>query len=156
MAKHYLVVVVLVTQSCPTLCNLVDYSPLGSSVHGILQARRLELFAVPFCREFSWPGDWTRVSCIATWCKELTHWKRPDAGKDWRQEKEGMTEDEMVGWHHWVDGRKFEQAPGVGDGQGGLACCSPWGHKMLDMTEWLNWIEHLIYTVGNVSQNVIK
>ena len=61
----------------------------------------------------------------------------PDAGKDWRQE-EGMTEDEMVGWHHRLYGQGFEQAPGVGDGQGSLACCSPWGCKKLDTTE-LNW-----------------
>ena len=49
-----------------------------------------------------------------------------------------MTEDEMIGWHHQLDGREFEQAPGVDDGQGDLACCSPWGHKESDMTEWLN------------------
>ena len=59
--------------------------------------------------------------------------KYPDAGKDWGQEK-GMTEDEMVGWHHWLDGCEFEQAPGVGEGRGGLACCSPWGCRELDMT----------------------
>ena len=70
-------------------------------------------------------------------------WKDPDAGKDWRQEKKGMIEDEMVGWHHWLDGHEFEQALGVGDGQGSLACCSPWGHKVLDMTERLNWTEAL-------------
>ena len=67
--------------------------------------------------------------------------KDPDAGKDWRQEEKGMTEDEMVGWHYWLDGHEFEQAPGVGDGQRSLACFSPWGHKESDMTEWLNWIE---------------
>ena len=61
--------------------------------------------------------------------------------KDWRQEEKGMTEDEMVGWHHPLDGHEFEQAPGVGDGLGSLACCSPWGHKELDMTERLNWTE---------------
>ena len=67
--------------------------------------------------------------------------KDPDAGKDWRQEEKGMTEDEMVGWHYWLDGHEFEQGPGVGDGQGSLAYFSPWGHKESDMTEWLNWIE---------------
>ena len=67
--------------------------------------------------------------------------KYPDAGKDWRQEEKGTTEDEMVGWHHQLNGREFEQAPGVGDGQGSLVCCSPWGHKESDMTEWLNWTE---------------
>ena len=62
------------------------------------------------------------------------------AGKDWRQEEQGVTEDKMVGWHHWLDGCAFEHAPGVGDGQGSLACCSPWGCKELKMTEQLNWI----------------
>ena len=65
----------------------------------------------------------------------------PDAGKDWRQEEKGTTEDEMVGWHHRLNRHKFEQAPGVGDGQGRLACCSPWGLKESDTTEWLNWTE---------------
>ena len=69
--------------------------------------------------------------------------KDPVAGKDWRQEGKGMTEDEMVGWHHWLDGHEFEQAPGVGDGQGSLVCCSPWGHKESDTTEWLNWTPEL-------------
>ena len=55
--------------------------------------------------------------------------KDPDAGKDWRQDKKGMTEDEMVGWHHWFNGHKFKQTLGDGDGQGSLACCSPWGDK---------------------------
>ena len=66
-------------------------------------------------------------------------WKDPDAGKDWRQEEKGTTKDEMVRWHHQLDGHEFEQAPGVGDGQGSLACCSPWSLKELDTTEWLNW-----------------
>ena len=65
----------------------------------------------------------------------------PDAGKGWRQEEKGMTEDEMLGWHHWLDEHEFEQAPGVGDGQGSLVCCSPWGHKESDTTEQLNWTE---------------
>ena len=65
-------------------------------------------------------------------------WKDPDAGKDWRQEEKVMTEDEMVGWHHWLNGHEFEQALGDGEGQGGLACCSPWGCKELDGTERLN------------------
>ena len=67
--------------------------------------------------------------------------KDPDAGKDWRQEEKGMTEDEMVGWHHRRHGQEFEQAPGVGAGQGDLVCCSPCGRKELDMTEWLNWTD---------------
>ena len=64
--------------------------------------------------------------------------KDPDVGKDWRREKKGITEDEMIGWHHWLDRHESEQALGVGDGQGSQACCSPWGHKQSGMTEWLN------------------
>ena len=78
------------------------------------------------------------------WLRDVKNWltgKDSDAEKDWRQEEKQMTEDEMVGWHYWLDGHEFEQAPWVGDGQGSLTCCSPWGHKELDMTEQLNWIE---------------
>ena len=65
--------------------------------------------------------------------------KDSDAGRDWRQEEKGMTENEMAGWHHRLNGRQSEWTPGVGDGQGGLACCDSWGRKESDMTEWLNW-----------------
>ena len=78
------------------------------------------------------------------WPPDEKNWftgKDPDAGKDWRKEEKGMTEDEMVGWHHWLDGHEFEQPPGVGDGQGKLACCSAWGCNESDTTEWLNWTE---------------
>ena len=64
-----------------------------------------------------------------------------DAGSDWGHEEEGMTEDEMAGWHHWLDGRKSEWTPGDGDGQGGLACCDSWGRKESDTTDCLNWTE---------------
>ena len=77
-----------------------------------------------------WPPD----------VKNWLIWKASDAGKDWRQE-EKETEDEMVGWHYRHDGHEFEQAPGDGEGQESLACCSPWGVKESDMTEWLNWTE---------------
>ena len=77
------------------------------------------------------------------WPLDVKNWLRrdPDAGKDWRQEEKGITEDEMVGWHHRLNGHEFEQAPGVGEGQGCLACCSPWGCKESDTTELLNWAE---------------
>ena len=78
-----------------------------------------------------WPPD------AKTW---LTG-KDPDAGKDWGQEEKGTTEDEMIGRHHWLNERESEQAPRVGDGQGSLVCCSPWGCKELDTTEQLNWTE---------------
>ena len=64
--------------------------------------------------------------------------EKTDAGKGWGQEEKGMTEDETVRWHHWLNEHEFDQAPGVGDGQGSLVCCSPWGHKKLDKTERLN------------------
>ena len=78
------------------------------------------------------------------WPHDGKNWligKDPDAGKHWRWEKKGTTENEMVGWHHQLDGHEFEQALGVGDGQGSLAFCSPWCHKESYATEWLNWPE---------------
>ena len=60
-----------------------------------------------------------------------------------RRRRGWMTEDKMIGWHHWLNGHEFEQVPGIGDGQGSLACCSPWGRKELDTTEWLNWTVNL-------------
>ena len=76
------------------------------------------------------------------WPPDVKSWligKIPDAGKDWRQEEKGMTEDEIVGWHHWLDVPQFEQALGVRDGQGSLACCSPWGCK--DSDTMIAWTE---------------
>ena len=78
-----------------------------------------------------WPPD----------AKKWLIWKGPDAKKDWKREERGTTEDEMVGWHHQLNEHEFEQAPGVGDGQVGLGCCSPWGHKDLDMTELQMWTD---------------
>ena len=67
--------------------------------------------------------------------------KDSDAGRDWGQEEKGMIEDEMAGWHHRLDGHESEWTQGVGDGQGGLACCGSWGGRESDMTEWPNWTE---------------
>ena len=72
-------------------------------------------------------------------------WKDPDAGNDWGQEEKGTTEDEMAGWHHLLDAREFEWTLGIGDGQGGLACCDSWGCKEPDTTEQLNWTEQVVY-----------
>ena len=77
------------------------------------------------------------------WPSDVNNWligKDPDAGKDWGQKK-GTTEDEMFGWQCRLNGHEFQQVPGVGDGQGGLACCNPWSCKESDTTEWLNWTE---------------
>ena len=76
-----------------------------------------------------WPPD------VKSW----RIWKDPGAGKDWGQEEKGKIEGEMVGWYHRLNGHGFGWTLGTGDGQGGLACCSSWGRKELDMTEWLNW-----------------
>jgi len=78
------------------------------------------------------------------WPPDVKNWligKDPNAGKDWGQEEKGMTEDEMAGWHHWLDRRESEWTPGNGDGQGGLVCCDSWGPKESDTTEGLNWTE---------------
>ena len=78
------------------------------------------------------------------WPRDVKNWligKDPDAGKDWRQEEKGTTENEMAGWHHQLDGHEFEQALGAGDGQGSLVYYSPWGCKESDRTEWLNWTD---------------
>ena len=74
------------------------------------------------------------------WPPHVKSWlirKDSDTGRDWGQEEKGTTEDEMAGWHHWLDGRESEWTPGVGDGQGGLACCDSWGRKESDTTEQL-------------------
>ena len=78
-----------------------------------------------------WPPD----------AKSWLIWKDLDSGKNWGQEQKGTMEDEMVRWHRWLYGHGFGWTLGVGDGQGGLACCTPWGHKELDTTEWVNWTE---------------
>ena len=86
-----------------------------------------------------WPPD----------MKSWLIWKDPDAGKDWGQEEKGMTEDEMVRWHHQLNGYEFGWTPEVGDGQGGLVCCGSWGHKESDTTEWLNWTEQWYKQLNN-------
>ena len=90
-----------------------------------------------------WPPD----------AKSWLIWKDPDDGKDWGQEEKGMTEDEMVGWHHRLNGHGFGWTLGVGDGQGGLACCGSWGQKNSDITEQPNWTERsTFYFVAGVQR----
>ena len=97
-----------------------------------------------------WPPD------VKSWLI----WKDHDAGKDWRQEKKGTTEDDMVGWHHQLNGHEFGWTPGVGDRQGGLACCSSWGRKESDTTERLNWTElkvlSITWLMGKEDRNLKK
>ena len=88
------------------------------------------------------------------WPPHVKRWligKDSDAGKDWGQEEKGTTENETAGWHHWLDGCESEWTPGVGDGQGGLACCDSWGHKESDTTEQLNWTEVLSIIIQYLS-----
>ena len=87
--------------------------------------------------------DWCWSWNLIFYPPDVKNWlirKDPDAGEDWRQEEKEMTENEMVAWHHQLDEHESEWTLGVGDGQGGLACCSPWGHKKSDTTERLNWM----------------
>jgi len=105
----------------------------------------------------NWDQSWvftgktdTEAETPILWPPDVKNWlfgkdPKPEAGEDWRQEEKGTTEDEMVGWYHWPDGHEFEQALGVGDGQGGLACCSPWGCKESYTTERLIWTELFVY-----------
>ena len=89
-------------------------------------------------------GNFAETQAPLLWPPDANSWlirKDPDPEEDWRQDEKGTTEDEIVGWHYWFNGYEFEQVPGDGDGQGKLLCCSPWGHKESDMTEWLNWTE---------------
>ena len=103
----------------------VHWKGCSFHVHGVLKfmvfIRRTDVEAET---SILWPPD----------AKSWLIWKYPDAGKDWRREEKRMTEDETVGWHHRLNGHEVGWTPGVGDGQGGLACCSSWGHKELDMT----------------------
>ena len=85
-----------------------------------------------------------KLHLVVLWPPHPKSWvfgKDCDAGRDWGQEEKGTTEDKMAGWHHWLDGGESEQTPGVGDGQGGLACRDSWGRKESDTTEWLNLTE---------------
>ena len=94
--------------------------------------------------EYLLEGLMLKLKLPILWPPNAKNWllgKDPDAGKDRRQEEKGITEDEMVEWHHWLYRHGFEQTPGADDGQGSLVCCSPWGRKELDTTQWMNWAE---------------
>jgi len=91
--------------------------------------------------KYSLEGLMLKLQYFTTWWEELTHWKKPWCWERLKAKEKGTTEDEMVGWHHQLNRHEFEEALGVGDGQGSLECYSPWGHKESDMTNWteLNW-----------------
>ena len=101
----------------------------------------------------------TEDQTLTLWSPDEKNWligKDSDVWKDGRQEEKGTTEDEMVGWHHRLDGHEFEQAPGVGDGQGSLACYSPWGCKESETTEQLNWIDYNTKSAAQNFKNFLK
>ena len=141
-----------ITNSWSSL-KLMSIKSVMPSCHLILCCPFLLLPPIPPSIRVHSKGDWSWVFFGSTdaeaetailWPPHAKSWligKDSDAGRDWGQEEKGMTEDEMAGWHHRLDGCEFGWTPGVGDGQGGLSWCSPWGRKELDMTEWLNWTE---------------
>ena len=97
-----------------------------------------------------------KLQYLATWCEEWTHLKRPWCWERLKVGGEGDTEDEMVGWHHWLSGHEFEQTPGDSEGQGSLTCCNPWGRKESDMTEqqWQIWGNARIGIMKAVPENI--
>ena len=101
--------------------------------------------------------DWCwslNFNTLATWFEDMTHWKDSNTGKDRRREEKGMTEHEMVGWHHWLNGDEFGETPGAGDWQGGLACYSPWVCTESDMIDRLNWTEPKIWRVVSKTMTI--
>ena len=141
-----------ITKSCPTFCDPMDCSPPNSSVYRILQAR-IQEWAISSSRGLPDPGTEPGSAVLQgdslpsepprrypNWMVCLLIVEYESSYTCWKQEK-GTTKDEMAGWHHQLYGHKSQQALGVGDGQGSLACCSQWGHKKADTTEWLNWTD---------------
>ena len=112
---------------------LKEISP-GCSLEGLMLKLKLHYFG-----HLMWRNDWLK----RPWCWDIL-----------KAEKKRTTEDKMVGRHHWLDGHEFEQTPGVGDGQGSLACCTPWGLKELDMTVWLNWTGLKIAIIESIAKSL--
>ena len=130
------------TRKCECLCVFVD---LEKTLESPLDCKEIQPVHPKGNQSWIFIGRTdAEAETPILWPPDGKNWligKDPDVGKDWGWEEKGMTEDEMVGWHHWLDGNESEQTPGVGDGQGSLACCSPWGCKELDVTERLNWTD---------------
>ena len=132
------------------LFHWVEYPRSPSMLLQMAKFHSFYSWVVFYCK-----GNWSWIFVGRTdaespilWPPDVKNWlngKDADSGKDWRQEEKGTTEDEMVRWHHWPDGRESEQAPGVGDGQGNLVCCSPGDHEESDTTEGLNWNHPIVY-----------
>ena len=116
--------------------------PKKSTLESLLDCKEIQ--PVSPKRNQSWiliRGTDAETEAPILWPPDMKNWlirKDSDAGKDWRQEEKGTTEDEMVAWHRWLNGHEFEQAPGDGERQENLACCSLWGRTEMNRTEWLN------------------
>ena len=132
---------ILTTENCWSMPLYFFFPPFKYTILYILNYSRHQLARVPgsihiFVNSVNSHTNWTNI----TFSIENLG-SRNKSGEDWGQEEKGTTKDKMVGWHHWLNGHEFEPAPGVGDGQGTLACCSLWACKELDMTERLNWAD---------------
>ena len=115
----------------------------------------------PFWRRSALGFLWkdAKAETPVLWPPHVKSWligKDSDAGRDWEQEEKGTTEDEITGWHHWLDGRESGWSPGVCDGQEGLACCDSWGRKESDTTEWLNWTELIHLRIDSGAQLTLE
>ena len=135
----------------PTLCLVLNArvdEVLEKTLESPLKNKEIKTISPEENQPWMFTGRTDAEAETPTLCPlDAKNWllrKDPDAGKDWRQEEKGTTEDEMDGWHHWWDDHDFEQALVVGVGQGSLMSCSPWGCKESDTAEWLNWTPFLI------------
>ena len=135
-------------------CNQIDESQRNASElwcredswESLIARRSNQSILKEISPEYSLEGLTLKLKLQYLWPPDVRNrliWKDTDAGKDWRQEEKVMTEDEMVGWHHQLNGHEFEQALGIGDGQGSLACCSPWGSQIVRHDKRLNWTESI-------------
>ena len=133
---------------------------LEKTLEGPLDCKEIQ----PVHSEGDQPWDFfgrndAKAETAVFWPPHVKNWligKYSDAGRDWGQEEKGSTEDEMAGWHHGLDGHESEWTPGVGDGQGGLACCDSWGPKQSDTTEQLNWTEQWSYMQDSETVTEVK
>ena len=119
---------------------------LEKTLESPLDYKEIQPVHLEISPEYSLEGLMLKLK-LQHWSPDVKSWligKDPDAGKDWRREEKGMPEDEMVGWHHRQDRHEFQQAPKIGNEQGSLGCCRPWGRNKSDMTEQLNWPKILV------------
>ena len=120
----------------PYIINILSYIGLWKCYSFVLHIEVLNLHGIDFCELSEIEVEFQFFYMVSNFPSRLIG-KDPDAGKDWGQEEKGATEGEIVGWHHGLSGHESKQTPANSEGQGSLTCCSPWGHKKLDTTEWL-------------------